>query len=152
MISSAQVVNLIVLPAKMFFIEMLVAERDRILKEMGLTFASFDGKVKDYRLSGKTIVSKLNNLNHNSFTGSYRHLIVKPDNTTAEVVKYASNEDLLLKSEKETLEGFNPPTENEPVDETKEKTKTGIIINFALPTSAYATMALREFMHHDQTE
>jgi len=115
--------------------EMLVAERDRILKEMGLTFASFDGKVKDYRLSG-----------------SYRHLIVKPDNTTAEVVKYASNEDLLLKSEKETLEGFNPPTENEPVDETKEKTKTGIIINFALPTSAYATMALREFMHHDQTE
>ena len=79
-------------------------------------------------------------------------MIVKPDNTTAEVVKYASNEDLLLKSEKETLEGFNPPTENEPVDETKEKTKTGIIINFALPTSAYATMALREFMHHDQTE
>ena len=45
----------------MFFKEMLVAERDRILKEMGLTFASFDGKVKDYRLSGKTIVSKLNN-------------------------------------------------------------------------------------------
>ena len=79
-------------------------------------------------------------------------MIVRPDNTTAEVVKYASNEEDLLESEKETLEGFNPPTENQPVDETKEKNKTGIIVNFSLPTSAYATMALREFMHFDQTE
>ena len=79
-------------------------------------------------------------------------MIVRPDNTTAEVIQYASNEEDLLKSEKETLEGFNPPTANQPVDETKEKHKTGIIVNFSLPTSAYATMALREFMHFDQTE
>ena len=88
----------------------------------------------------------------NGDSGSYRHLVVRPESTTAEVVQYASNEEDLLTSEKETLEGFNPPSENTPVDQTKEKSKTGIIINFTLPTSAYATMALREFMNFDQTE
>ena len=29
---------------------------------------------------------------------------------------------------------------------------TGIIVKFTLPTSAYATMALREFMHKNETE
>ena len=110
---------------------------------------SFDGNVKDYRLSGALDISSTF---ANGISGSYRHLVVRPESTTAEVVPYASNEEDLLTSEKETLSGFNPPSENTPVDQTKEKTKTGIIINFTLPTSAYATMALREFMNFDQTE
>ena len=122
---------------------------------------SFDGNVKDYRLSGGSELNSTTYIIYNGNpviqyitgnSGSYRHLIVRPENTTAEVVQYASNEEDLLTSEKETLKGFNPPTENTAVDQTKEKTKTGIIINFTLPTSAYATMALREFMNFDQTE
>lgn len=47
-----------VMSYKLDFVELLVAERDRILKEMGLTFESFDGNVKDYRLSGTQLQYK----------------------------------------------------------------------------------------------
>ena len=73
---------------------------------------------------------------------------MKPANLSAEVVNYNSNEQNLIVSEKETLVGFseNGATKEE-INEEMKPTLTGVLIKFSLPSSAYATMLLREFMH-----
>ena len=45
---------------------------DAVLEELGLTKESFDGSVKDYRLSG-----------------AYRKLFVKPNGITGRVIEYS---------------------------------------------------------------
>ena len=86
-------------------------------------------------------------------SGAYRKLLVKPDGITARVVEYSDNEEELIESEKDNLEGFNMKNDQGVKKENKKDEKmNGIIVKFTLPTSAYATMALREFMHKNETE
>ena len=113
--------------------ELIINKLDALLEELGLTKESFDGSVKDYRLSG-----------------AYRKLFVKPNGITGRVVEYSDSEENLIESEKDTLEGM--PKTNEDEKKSDGSKMNGIIVKFTLPTSAYATMALREFMHKNETE
>ena len=113
--------------------ELITTKLDAVLEELGLTKASFDGSVKDYRLSG-----------------AYRKLFVKPNGITGRVVEYSDSEENLIESEKDTLDGM--PKTNEDEKKSDGTKMNGIIVKFTLPTSAYATMALREFMHKNETE
>ena len=65
---------------------------------------------------------------------------------------FSGNQENLIESEKDTLDGMPKNEENENNSENDGKNLTGIIVKFTLPTSAYATMALREFMHKNETE
>ena len=64
--------------------------------------------------------------------------------------EYSDSEENLIESEKDTLEGM--PKTNEDEKKSDGSKMNGIIVKFTLPTSAYATMALREFMHKNETE
>ncbi|CBY14201.1 unnamed protein product [Oikopleura dioica] len=110
---------------------------DKELESLGLTRDSFSGNVKDYRLPG-----------------GYRKLIVLPKDAEANVIMYVSNEENLLVSEGEEFreemgEGL---LGDKNMAKEGEKVKVGISLKIKLPPSAYATMALREFMHCDQFE
>ncbi|CBY37611.1 unnamed protein product [Oikopleura dioica] len=110
---------------------------DKELESLGLTRDSFSGNVKDYRLPG-----------------GYRKLIVLPKDAEANVIMYVSNEENLLVSEREEFreemgEGL---LGDKNMGKEGEKVKVGISLKIKLPPSAYATMALREFMHCDQFE
>jgi len=110
---------------------------DKELESLGLSRDSFSGKVKDYRLPG-----------------GYRKLVVLPKDAEANVIMYVSNEENLLISERDEFQ--EQMGEGLLGDENKakegEKNKVGISLKIKLPPSAYATMALREFMHCDQFE
>ncbi|CAG5084099.1 Oidioi.mRNA.OKI2018_I69.PAR.g10546.t1.cds [Oikopleura dioica] len=114
----------------------LLAEfMDKELAALGLSRESFAGNVKDYRLPG-----------------GYRKMIVVPKDAEANVLMYSSNEENLLKSEREEFPdemGEGLLGDKNEKGENGEKVKVGISLKIKLPPSAYATMALREFMHCD---
>ena len=64
---------------------------------------------------------------------------------------FSNNEGNLIESERDTLDGM-PKNEEGKANGNDGAKMTGIIVKFTLPTSAYATMALREFMHKNETE
>ena len=72
--------------------------------------------------------------------------MIKPTNLSANVTKYRNNEENLILSEKETLFPLETTNEEEIVQNDSAHL-TGVLIKFDLPSSSYATILLREFMH-----
>ncbi|KAJ8047590.1 Pseudouridylate synthase 7-like [Holothuria leucospilota] len=94
-----------------------------ILAQDGLTTDHLRHKIKDY-----------------SLPGAYRKLVVKPSSVTWSFIKYDDSKEKLIQSDLDRLEGIPAPV---PVEDGK---KLALKLSFTLPTSAYATMALRELM------
>jgi tRNA pseudouridine13 synthase len=78
-----------------------------------------------------------------SLTGAYRRVFIKPENFTWKFMKYqGQNADLIISDYSKMLK--DPEPQDEPEGEHK-----ALILDFVLPPSAYATMALREVMKCD---
>ena len=78
-----------------------------------------------------------------SLTGAYRKVFVKPENFSWKFMKYQSpTADLILSDYSKIFK--DPEPEDEPAAEN-----LSLIMDFILPSSAYATMALREIMKCD---
>ena len=97
---------------------------EEFLAEDGLTLESFDSSVKDYKLPG-----------------DYRRLIIKPTDVDWELKSYTDPTTDLILSDWEKMK--NP--EADATDKSEGESKA-LIIKFSLPSSSYATMALREIM------
>ena len=86
-----------------------------------------------------------------SLTGDYRYIVVKPNEVTYEIIEYTdktkdlsqSDWDLIKPKEAEVKEDLET---NDVTDLPKFK---AICIEYSLPTSSYATMALREILKED---
>lgn len=96
-----------------------------LLKEDGLTFESLKTKHKIYSLAG-----------------TYRKLLIKPSSFEWSVRKYEKPDENLILSDFEKLRGDQLPT-------TQDPSNTALILDFVLPPSTYATMALREILKKD---
>ncbi|CAL1289762.1 unnamed protein product [Larinioides sclopetarius] len=91
------------------------------LKEDGMEWSDFDSKVKA-----------------NSLSGAYRKLIVVPEDVKWEIIPYSDVTKSLVLSDLDRLQGLPEPT----VDEAGSL--KALKLEFQLPPSAYATMAIRE--------
>ena len=91
-----------------------------------MSLESFDSSVKDYRLPG-----------------DYRAMIVLPGDVTWSLVGHDDPIQDLIPSDKEALE--NKVGAGGTGDNEQGKYKS-LILKFSLPSSSYATMALREVM------
>ncbi|KAM3173952.1 hypothetical protein ACTXT7_011536 [Hymenolepis weldensis] len=105
-----------------------------ILGEDSLKVENFKHKVKDFALPG-----------------SYRHLIVKPEDVHYEIREYSDlleplvRSDYAIMNEKSPVKDGNHSTEGVAEGKCKEKSRA-LILEFTLPKAAYATMAIRELM------
>lgn len=86
-------------------------------------------------------------LKHNvktySLAGAYRKLLAKPENMSWEFKRYNSPTCTLIASDIEELKGVKPDPEE------SDGGQKALILDFSLPSSAYATMALREVLKAD---
>ena len=94
------------------------------LSEVGLSLDSFDSSVKDYKLPG-----------------DYRMVIIKPSDVQYEVTSYQDPVKDLIPSDLDTL--LNTPVD---IQDDCDGPLRALILQFSLPSSSYATMALREIM------
>lgn len=99
---------------------------EELLAVDGLTFSSMKQNVRQYSVSG-----------------TYRRMIVKPENLTWKTMKYSSPTSKLIQSDLDDLQKLP-----EPEDEPDGKFRA-LILDFCLPSSTYATMALREILKVD---
>ena len=97
---------------------------EEFLAEDDMSLESFDSSVKDYRLPG-----------------DYRAMIVLPGDVTWSIIGHDDPLQDLIPSDKDTLEGKVSVPEN--LEQGKYKS---LILKFSLPSSSYATIALREVM------
>ncbi|VDO08542.1 unnamed protein product [Rodentolepis nana] len=106
-----------------------------ILAEDSLKIENFKHKVKDFALPG-----------------SYRHLIVKPEDVHYEIREYTDPleplicSDYALMSEKSPVKGGTNSSEEGFAEEKPKEKGRALILEFTLPKAAYATMAIRELM------
>ncbi|VDP70852.1 unnamed protein product [Echinostoma caproni] len=109
-----------------------------LLKEDGLTVDSLRHQVKDFALPG-----------------SYRALVVKPKDVSFTIREYTDPSVPLIESDLQKLEGSaNQSNEtnahehnasSEPVDNSNtSKSERAVVLQFTLPKSSYATVAIRE--------
>ncbi|CAF0783295.1 unnamed protein product [Brachionus calyciflorus] len=98
-----------------------------ILRKDELNFDSFKNKIKDFSLGG-----------------DYRNILVKPKDMVYEILRYSDKNQILTKSDWDMI---NPNSESITEQLTKdESTLKAICLEYNLPTSSYATMALREIL------
>lgn len=76
-------------------------------------------------------------------TGAYRKLLVKPDNVDWHIMGYNHESDSLIRSDIEELRGCSEPKS------VNDGSLRALILEFNLPPSSYATMALREITKSD---
>jgi len=96
-----------------------------LLKACDLDIDNITHKIKDYRLSG-----------------SYRNLLQKPIDLTSEIIKYNSEDIAILHSDLDRMKNKPAPERN------PDGNCTGVVLNFTLPRSTYATICLREIMKY----
>ena len=95
------------------------------LAEAGLSLESFDSSVKDYKLPG-----------------DYRRLIIKPSDVHYQLTNYQDPVKDLILSDLEKLQKNSEAN----IDDDDDGKFRALILKFSLPSSSYATMALREIM------
>lgn len=78
-----------------------------------------------------------------SLPGAYRKIIVRPIGLKWELMTYNDDTDCLIQSDLEALRKEKAP-ENNPNGQFK-----ALVLDFSLPSSTYATMALREILKSD---
>lgn len=99
---------------------------EEILASDGLDLDSFRNKIKDFSLSG-----------------DYRCIVTKPGDVNYQIKYYKDNEKPLAKTDWDLL---NKTETSDCLDSEAKGDKKALIIEFNLPSSAYATMALRELL------
>lgn len=112
---------------------------NEILSNYGITISDLKHKVKLY-----------------SMPGAYRFIVIRPTNMSWEFTKHLDSNDRLIKSdlelyyekEKKTGSFINNrvQSDDEQLEEDTAKKFLALLLNFNLPSSAYATMLLRELM------
>ncbi|XP_053320233.1 pseudouridylate synthase 7 homolog isoform X2 [Spea bombifrons] len=78
-----------------------------------------------------------------SLAGAYRKIVIRPQDVSWEVVAYDDPKISLVKTDLDTLDGNPPPSFN------KEGKYRALKMEFSLPPSTYATMAIREVLKMD---
>ncbi|XP_062544575.1 pseudouridylate synthase 7 homolog [Armigeres subalbatus] len=78
-----------------------------------------------------------------SLGGAYRKMMIKPGNLQWKFTTYNDAKETLIFSDLEKLKGKNEP------DAIKDASNRALILDFQLPSSTYATMALREILKAD---
>ncbi|CAN8018839.1 unnamed protein product [Ixodes persulcatus] len=99
-----------------------------MLAEDGLTLDSFNNKNRAFAMSG-----------------CYRHIVTIPRDVTWEEVTYEDPSKPLLLSDLDTLRGNTLP------EQSGSGSHRGLRMEFSLPSSCYATMAIRELTRSDTT-
>jgi len=99
---------------------------EELLAEDSLTFDSFVSSVKTYNLPG-----------------DYRNILIKPWDVSWDVMGYNDVTEDLIVPDKEAMERCKEHSEEEYTGTKKYK---ALILKMSLPSSCYATMALREIL------
>ncbi|CAF0930557.1 unnamed protein product [Adineta steineri] len=81
-----------------------------------------------------------------SLPGNYRQFLIHPGQIEYKVVSYDNIDDDPLKSDYDRLMN----NENNVIPKLNKY--TGLILGFSLPKSSYATMALREILHRNESQ
>lgn len=76
-------------------------------------------------------------------SGAYRKALLKPAGLNWYFMKYNTENDTLIRSDVEEIRGEKEPKSIE------SGTQKALILEFSLPSSSYATMALREILKSD---
>eukprot|EP00698_Gefionella_okellyi_P015679 TRINITY_DN4441_c0_g1_i1.p1 TRINITY_DN4441_c0_g1~~TRINITY_DN4441_c0_g1_i1.p1 ORF type:complete len:633 (-),score=118.94 TRINITY_DN4441_c0_g1_i1:3-1901(-) len=120
-------INDVILPLPGFDIQMptndLAAVYDATVRSMGVTPSMYRHSHKEYALPG-----------------AYRRLIARPGDLQWRTMRYNDVNARLLETDLDRLNGVQPP-QSEP-----DGKYLALILSFNLPTSAYATMLIREIM------
>lgn len=82
-----------------------------------------------------------------SLPGAYRKVLIVPENLNWTIKTYHSNNEDLIQSDLDEIKGNSKKSIN--TDELSETPMKAFIIEFNLPSSSYATMALRELLKID---
>ncbi|XP_062928239.1 pseudouridylate synthase 7 homolog [Mobula hypostoma] len=89
----------------------------------------------------------INNMRHKirdySLSGAYRKIIIRPQNVTWEILVYDDKKIPLVQTDVEKLEGVPLP------ESSKDGKFKALKMDFSLPPSTYATMAIREVLKMD---
>jgi tRNA pseudouridine13 synthase len=117
-----------------------------LLNEDGINIDQMKYQIKDY-----------------SLPGNYRQFIIRPGQVEHRIVYYDNIDDDPLRSDYDRLMNHENSKEKKTliwfyliylfVDLVCEVNKyTGLILGFSLPKSSYATMALREILHRNESK
>jgi len=102
---------------------------EELLAEDDLSISSFESSVKTY-----------------SLPGDYRNMVVKPWDVTWDVVGYNDATEDLIVSDKEVMEKGEDVSVNKYTEDNENTKFKALILKMSLPSSCYATMALREIL------
>ncbi|XP_049840463.1 uncharacterized protein LOC126285200 [Schistocerca gregaria] len=78
-----------------------------------------------------------------SVGGAYRHIAVRPTNVSWKIMHYSDPQTTLVLSDLEEMQKVTPP------EDEKDGVYKALILDFCLPSSTYATMAVREVLKSD---
>lgn len=94
-------------------------------------------------VDGLSFTAMKQNVRQYSVSGTYRRMIVRPENLSWKTMRYSNLLSTLIRSDLDELK--NAP---EPQDDPEGEYKA-LILDFCLPSATYATMALREILKVD---
>lgn len=100
----------------------------------------YDEFLAEYDLSSEKLKT---NVKQYSLAGTYRKLFTKPENMSWEFKRYNSPTSVLIASDYEKLKDKRAD------DDIPDGSFKALLLDFCLPSSAYATMALREILKAD---
>lgn len=104
---------------------------ETLLKIDGIAIDNFKNKIKDFSLGG-----------------DYRNILVKPKDLSFEILSYNDQNQQVTKSDWDLMQESKEETtpHADPAPESNGPTLKALVLEYSLPSSAYATMALRELL------